>query len=263
MSSHNLNVLFIADIVGKPGMDAVAGLLPGLKKSHHIDLCIANGENAEGGNGLTEVLARQLFSLGVDVITGGNHTWGNAQFRGYLDSTQKVLRPLNYPPAAPGRGSTVVMTARQIPVAVLNLQGRTFMYAIDCPFRTGHEEVDRLREKSRIIIVDFHAEATAEKAALAWYLDGSVSAIIGTHTHVQTADERILPRGTAFLTDVGMTGPHDSVIGMDPAVAIKRFTTVLPEKYRMASANIRLNGAVITIDTETGRALKISRVNVP
>ncbi|HNW58692.1 MAG TPA: TIGR00282 family metallophosphoesterase [bacterium] len=263
MSDNSLHILFIADIVGKPGMDVVAGLLPGLKKSHNIDLCIANGENADGGNGLTETLARQLFALGVDVITGGNHTWGNAQFRIYLDNTQKALRPLNYPPQAPGRGSTVVMTSRQIPVGVLNLQGRTFMYPIDCPFRTGHEEVARLREKTPIILVDFHAEATAEKAALAWYLDGSVSAIIGTHTHVQTADERILPKGTAFITDVGMTGPHDSVIGMDAQVAIKRFTTILPEKYRMASANIRLNGALIEVDVASGRARKISRINVP
>jgi metallophosphoesterase (TIGR00282 family) len=263
VSIKPLQVLFIADIIGKPGMDVVAGLLPGLKKSYAIDLCIANGENADGGNGLTETLVRQLFSLGVDVITGGNHTWGNAQFRSYLDSSQKVLRPLNYPPQAPGRGSTVVMTSRQIPVAVLNLQGRTFLYPIDCPFRTGHEEVDRLRDKTPIIVVDFHAEATAEKAALAWYLDGSVSAIIGTHTHVQTADERIMPKGTAFITDVGMTGPHDSVIGMDAQVAIKRFTTVLPEKYRIASANIRLNGALVEIDVPSGRALKISRINVP
>ncbi|HOT97185.1 MAG TPA: TIGR00282 family metallophosphoesterase [bacterium] len=263
MSEKSLHILFIADIVGRPGIDVVAGLLPGLKKSHAVDLCIANGENADGGNGLTEAIARQLFSLGVDVITGGNHTWGNSQFRSYLDSTQKVLRPLNYPPQAPGRGSTIILTSRQIPVGVLNLQGRTFMYPIDCPFRTGHEEVARLREKTPIILVDFHAEATAEKAALAWYLDGAVSAIIGTHTHVQTADERIMPKGTAFITDVGMTGPHDSVIGMDAQVAIKRFTTVLPEKYRMASANIRLNGALIEIDSSSGRAQRITRINVP
>ena len=263
MSNNAINILFIADIVGKPGMDVVAGLLPGLKKNHNIDLCIANGENVDGGNGLTEALARQLLSLGVDVITGGNHSWGNAQFRQYLDSGQRVLRPLNYPPEAPGRGSIIVMTQRQIPVAVLNLQGRTFMYSIDCPFRTGHEEVARLRDKTPIILVDFHAEATAEKAALAWYLDGSISALIGTHTHVQTADERIMPKGTAFITDVGMTGPHDSVIGMDPQVAIKRFTMVLPEKYRMATSNVRLNGALIEIEVQTGRALKISRINVP
>mgnify|MGYP000868598380 FL=1 len=263
VSNKSFNILFIADIVGKPGMDVLAGLLPGLKKSHNVDFCVANGENADGGNGLTEALARQLFGLGVDVITGGNHTWGNAQFRAYLDNSQKVLRPLNYPPAAPGHGSVVVTSTRQIPVAVINLQGRTFMYSIDCPFRTGHEEVARMREKAAIILIDFHAEATAEKAALAWYLDGSVSAIIGTHTHVQTADERILPRGTAFITDVGMTGPHDSVIGMEAQVAIKRFTTILPEKYRIASANVRLNGALIEVDPQNGRALRISRINVP
>ena len=263
MSTKPLHILFIADIVGKPGLDVVAGLLPGLKKNLGVDMCIANGENVDGGKGMTEALSRQLFSLGIDVITGGNHTWNNAAFRQYLDESQRILRPLNYPPQAPGRGSVVFMTPRQIPVAVLNLQGRTFMYPIDCPFRTGHEEIERLRQKASIILVDFHAEATAEKAALAWYLDGSVSAIIGTHTHVQTADERILPKGTAFITDVGMTGPHDSVIGMDAQVAIKRFTTVLPEKYRAATANIRLNGAMVEIDPQSGLATRISRVNIP
>lgn len=263
MAIKTLHILFIADIVGKPGLDIVTALLPGLKKNFGVDLCVANGENADGGNGLTEQLAKQLFSIGVDVITGGNHTWGNAAFRQYLNTSQRVLRPLNYPNEAPGSGFVIVPTARQIPVAVLNLQGRTFMYSIDCPFKTGHEAVMRLREKTPLILVDFHAEASAEKATLAWYLDGQVSAVIGTHTHVQTADERILPKGTAFITDAGMTGPHDSVIGMDVQVAIKRFTTVLPEKYRLASSNIRLNGCVVEIDAQTGRALNIQRLNLP
>ncbi len=263
MPEKNIHILFIADIVGKPGLDIVTALLPGLKKTHAVDLCVANGENMDGGNGLTEQLAKQLFTLGVDVITGGNHSWGNAAFRQYLNTSQRVLRPLNYPSEAPGSGYVIVPTARGIPVAVLNLQGRTFMYAIDCPFRVGHDAVQRLREKTAIIVVDFHAEATAEKAALGWYLDGQISALIGTHTHVQTADERIFPKGTAFITDAGMTGPHDSVIGMDAQVAIKRFTTVLPEKYRIASSNLRLNACVVQIDAQTGRAVKITRLNLP
>lgn len=244
-------------------MDLVAGLLAGIKKTHQIDLCIANGENLDAGNGITEPLAKQLFSLGVDVITGGNHVWSNAAFRHYLDTSNRVLRPLNYPPDAPGKGVTTVTTSSGVLVGVMNAQGRTFMYPIDCPFRRCSEEIDRLREKTAVIILDMHAEATAEKLALAWHLDGKVSAVIGTHTHVQTADERILPLGTAYLTDAGMTGPFDSVIGLDTQVAIKRFMKQIPEKYRPASANNRFNGAVVQIDVMSGKALKISRINLP
>jgi 2',3'-cyclic-nucleotide 2'-phosphodiesterase len=261
--SKSITVLFIADIVGKSGLDIVTGLLPGLKKSHQVDVCIANGENMDAGNGLTEPLAKQLFSLGVDVITGGNHTWSNAAFRQYLDTSNRVLRPLNYPTEAPGKGVTTVTTAGGVVVGVINAQGRTFLYPIDCPFRRCSEEIDRLRDKTHLIIVDMHAEATAEKIALAWYLDGKVSAIIGTHTHVQTADERILPLGTAYLTDAGMTGPHDSVIGMDVQVAIKRFLKQIPEKYRPANANNRFNGVIIDIDIQSGKAQKIARLNLP
>jgi len=259
----SITVLFIADIVGKSGLDIVSGLLPGLKKTHQVDLCIANGENMDGGNGLTETLAKQLFSLGVDVITGGNHTWNHAAFRSYLDTSHRVLRPLNYPAEAPGRGVTMVTTANGVAAAVLNAQGRTFMYPIDCPFKRCAEEIDRLRERTMVIILDFHAEATAEKQALAWHLDGKISALIGTHTHVQTCDERILPLGTAYLTDAGMTGPYDSVIGMDPQVAIKRFIRQIPEKYRPASANNRFNGILLKIKVPDGRAEKIERLNLP
>jgi 2',3'-cyclic-nucleotide 2'-phosphodiesterase len=261
--AKTITVLFIADIVGKSGMDVVAGLLAGLKKTHQVDLCIANGENLDSGNGLTEPLAKQLFALGVDVITGGNHIWNNAAFRQYLDTSSRVLRPLNYPVEAPGKGVTTITTANGVLVGVLNAQGRTFMYPIDCPFKRCSEEIDRLRDKTPVIILDIHAEATAEKLALAWYLDGKVSAIIGTHTHVQTADERILPMGTAYLTDAGMTGPHDSVIGLDTQVAIKRFVKQIPEKYRPASTNNRLNGALVQIDVATGKAGRITRVNLP
>jgi len=258
-----ITVLFIADIVGKSGLDLVAGLLPGLKKSHQVAVCIANGVNMDAGNGLTESLAKQLFSLGVDVITGGNHTWSNSAFRHYLDTSPRVLRPLNYPSEAPGRGSTVIQTDTQALVGILNAQGRTFMFPIDCPFKRCSEEVARLREKTKVLILDLHAEATAEKQALAWHLDGQVSAVIGTHTHVQTADERILPLGTAYITDAGMTGPFDSVIGMDTQVALKRFIRQIPEKYRPATSNNRLNGVLLEIDAASGRAIKISRVNLP
>lgn len=263
MNKQTTTILFIADIVGKPGADIVKALLPGLKKNYQVDLCIANGENVDNGKGITESQARQLFTMGIDIITGGNHSWNNAQFRNYLDTSTQALRPHNYPREAPGRGVVLVKTTSGTTVGVLNLQGRTFMYPIECPFKTASQEVERLGKQTSIIIVDFHAEATAEKMALAWYLDGKVSAIIGTHTHVQTADERILPMGTAYITDVGMTGPHDSVIGMECRVAIKRFIRQIPEKYRIASSNTRLCGIVIVADNNTGRALKVTRLNLP
>lgn len=262
MSQKSLSILFIADIIGQPGFDIAAALLPSIKKSHHIDLCIANGENADKGNGITESQARQFFGIGIDIITGGNHTWSHFPFRHYLDTSKRVLRPFNYPDA-PGVGSTLFMAGDGIPVGILNLQGRTFMYPIDCPFTKGDEEILRLRERTKIIFIDFHAEATAEKMAFAWYVDGKASAVIGTHTHVQTADERILPMGTAYITDAGMTGPFDSVIGMDTHVAIKRFLTLLPEKYRIATTNNRLNGVVIDIDIASGKANSILRLNLP
>lgn len=264
MSGNNLlTIFFIADIVGKPGLDIVSALLPTLKKQYRVDLVIANGENGAHGKGLTETIARQYLNIGIDVITGGNHTWNDGQFRKYLDTASKTLRPLNYPHGVPGRGSTIVKSYRDVPVGVLNLQGRTFLYPIECPFKIGMIEIERLRKQTPVIIVDFHAEATAEKIALAWYLDGHASAVIGTHTHVQTADERILPKGTAYITDAGMTGPYDSVIGLDTDIAIRRFLYQLPEKYKVASFNNRLNGVVIEIDHTTGHATRITRVNLP
>lgn len=258
-----VTILFIADIVGKPGLDTVTTFLPSLKKQYKVDMCIANGENGDKGKGLTEPIARQYFSAGIDIITSGNHIWNNAAFRHYLDTTNRVLRPLNYPPEAPGRGATVFTAPRGHQVGVLNLQGRTFMYPIDCPFKVGMQAASRIREKTPIIVVDMHAEATAEKLALAWYLDGTVSAVIGTHTHVQTADERILPQGLAFITDAGMTGPHDSVIGLDTKTAIKRFMYQVPERYQIASSNNRFCGVVISINAASGKAVKISRLNLP
>ena len=258
-----VTILFIADIVGKPGLDILSGLLPNLKKKYKVDLCIANGENGFRGKGLTEKLVKTYNSIGIDIITGGNHSWNFADFRAYLDTTSRALRPLNYPDETPGKGSTLIKTAHGVLVGVINLQGRTFMYPIDCPFKKGLEEVDRLKEKTNIIFVDFHAEATAEKVALGWFLDGKVSAVIGTHTHIQTADERILPQGTGYLTDAGMTGPCDSVIGLETPIAIKRFMTQLPEKYVIATSNIRLNGVILKIDAVTGRTQHIERLNLP
>ena len=263
MSEKDVSILFIADIVGKPGYTALSAFLPSLLKKYRVDICIANGENGTKGNGLTEEVAKKYFELGVDVITGGNHSWTFADFRHYLDTSNKVLRPLNYPAEAPGNGSVLFKTNRGHLVGVINLQGRTFMYPIDCPFKTAGEEIDRLKQSTNIIFIDFHAEATAEKLALGWYLDGRASAVIGTHTHVQTADERILPKGTAYLSDAGMTGPNDSVIGLEVDVAIKRFLTQIPERYKMATSNNRVNGVALLVDSTTGRAKSIERVNLP
>lgn len=261
--TEEVSILFIADIVGKPGYTALASFLPSLLTKYRVDVCVANGENGANGNGLTEDVARKYYDLGIDIITGGNHSWMFADFRRYLDTSNKVLRPLNYPSSAPGSGSTLFKTKRGHVVSVLNLQGRTFMYPIDCPFRTGLEEVERLLQSTKIIFVDIHAEATAEKIALGWYLDGRVSAVVGTHTHVQTADERILPKGTAYISDAGMTGANDSVIGLETSVAIKRFVTQIPERYKLATSNNRVNGVAIKVDAHTGRANSIERINLP
>lgn len=258
-----LNVLFIADIIGKPGLEIATKLTPGLKEKYKVDLCIANGENGCDGKGLTQAIARQYFSLGVDVITSGNHIWDNRDIYELLASNNRILRPLNYPEGNYGTGSTIVETSSKVKVGVINLQGRTFMYTIDCPFKKGLTEVRRLQKDTNIIIVDFHAEATAEKMAMGWYLDGKVSAVIGTHTHVPTADERVLPEGTAYITDVGMTGPFDSVIGLKKEIAIKRFLHQTPERYKPAESNLRFCAALISIDLNTGKANRIVRISLP
>lgn len=261
-SSH-INILFIADIVGKPGLDITAHLLPGLKRKHNVDFCIANGENASNGKGITEREYSAFRQLGIDVVTSGNHVWDLSQGRKLLSDERNLLRPLNYPAESPGLGSGIFLTNRGVQVGVINLQGRTFMYPIDCPFHIGMKEVEKLREKTPVIIVDFHAEATAEKQALGWYLDGKVSALIGTHTHVQTADERLLPGGTAYLTDAGMTGPVDSVIGLDRKIAIKRFVQGIPHRYAIARENLRFNAVLINVDVKSGKADGIQRLNLP
>ena len=254
-----MNVLVIGDIHGKPGRRILRAAVPRLRKESGAALVIANGENAAGGAGITADVIREIFDAGVDVITGGNHTWHNREAYETLDAEPRLLRPANYPPGAPGHGSTVIAVDGTA-VGVLNLQGRIFMQTIDDPFRAARGEADRLRERAPVVIVDFHAEATSEKIALGWYLDGRVSAVIGTHTHVQTADERVLPGGTAYISDVGMTGPRDGVIGMAKDDIIERFLTQLPVRFTVASGPAQLNAVALDVDEESGRARAIRRI---
>ncbi len=263
MTENDLNILFIADIVGKPGLEITTKLLPGLLEKHKIDICIANGENGCEGKGLTVKLARTYFGLGINAITSGNHIWDNRDIYDTLKTDHRILRPSNYPDGNIGKGSTIIELEDGFKVGVLNLQGRTFMFSIECPFRTALDEVRRLQKHANVIFVDFHAEATAEKIALGWYLDGKVSAVIGTHTHVPTADERILPEGTAYLTDAGMTGPYDSVIGLKKELAIRRFLNQTPVRYRPAEENLRFCGVLIRVNRETGKANRIERLFLP
>lgn len=257
-----VKLLFIGDIVGKTGRQALSRELHRVVDRHLVDFVIANGENAAGGFGLTEEVARDLFKLGVDVITSGNHIWDKKDAFDFIRREERLIRPANYPEGAPGYGSAVFTTAGGIKIAVLNLEGRVFMNNLECPFRTADREVARLKKETPVVFVDFHAEATSEKSSLGWYLDGQVSAVVGTHTHVQTADERVLPGGTAYITDAGMTGAFDSVIGIRKEEAIAKFLTQLPAKFEVAKGNIRLNGVLVEVDEVTGRALGIERINV-
>ncbi|MBI4498601.1 MAG: TIGR00282 family metallophosphoesterase [Chloroflexi bacterium] len=250
-----MRMLMIGDVVGKPGRRALATLVPELRSRLKLDLVIANGENAAGGRGLTLDTAQEILDAGVDIITSGNHIWDQKEIFPYLDSELPILRPLNYPPVVPGRG---YLTVRN--VTVVNLIGRTFMEATDCPFRTMDRWLAELPQRG-VIFVDFHAEASSEKQAMAWYLDGRVSAVVGTHTHVGTVDTRILPKGTAFCTDVGMTGPINSVIGNEIEAALHRFLTQTPTRYPVASGPVLMNAVAIDVDDQTGRAQAIFRVD--
>lgn len=263
MSLKEINILFIADIVGQPGLTITSQLLPGLKQKYKVNFCVANGENGAKGKGLTQSIANKYFDAGVDVITSGNHIWENRAYYSDLASSEQILRPLNYPEGNPGRGYTFFTTQTGVKIGVINLQGRTFMYPINCPFRTATWAIGKIKRETNIILVDFHAEATAEKAALAWHLDGQISALIGTHTHVQTADERVLPQGTAYITDVGMTGAFDSVIGMKKEIAIQRFMYATPRRYQLAEENLKICGAVVAVNVESGKATSIRRVQIP
>ena len=263
-----MKLLFIGDIVGQPGRRAVAELLPRLRPEHHLDFVIANGENSAGGSGITPRIAEEIFSAGVDVITTGDHLWDQKEVMELLVNEKRFLRPLNYPAGTPGRGSDIFEVQgpkskgqSSISIAVLNAQGRTFMPDLENPFQAAQAEVKRLREQTKIIFVDFHAEATSEKIAFARMLDGQVSAVVGTHTHVQTADEQIFPGGTAYLTDAGFTGPHESVLGREIEPVLRRFLTNMPQRFEVAKDRVRLHGAVIEIDDASGKAVKIQRVS--
>lgn len=261
--SGTVRILFIADIFATPGMDIVTRLLPGIQRDRKIDFTIANGENCADGRGITVEQVNQLLNLNIDVITSGNHIWDKAPIRKEFKKLPKLLRPLNYPPGSGGRGSVLVETSFNIPVYVINLQGRTYLPSIDCPFRIMDRQLEKISRENTIIFIDFHAESTAEKIAMGWYLDGKVSAVVGTHTHVQTADERILPKGTGYITDAGMTGAFDSVIGMDMKTSIRRFLTQTPQPFQCAQNNIRINGVVVEIDKASNECTSIERLSVP
>jgi metallophosphoesterase (TIGR00282 family) len=255
-----MRILFIGDIVGSPGRRIVEERLADIIEQERLDLVVANGDNAAGGFGIIPRLAEELFACGIDVLCGGNHIWDRKEVFEYLPLQPRLLRPANYPDGAPGSGLFIGETRGGVPFAVLHLQGRTFMPAIDCPFRVADRELGRVPEQAKVILVDMHAEATSEKQAIGWYLDGRVSAVIGTHTHVATADERVLPAGTAFISDVGMTGPHDSVIGMDKRAVLERFLEGLPVRFEVAANNLAMNALRLQIDEETGHALSVERV---
>lgn len=255
-----MKILFIGDIVGNPGREAVKGLLPGLQAEYRLDFVIANAENAAGGSGITPKVAQELFEAGVNVLTSGDHIWKKREIFEIIDKEERILRPLNFPSGVPGRGSCLFKAKNGSSIGVVNIQGRVFMEALECPFKTIREAIEELSKETKAIIVDIHAEATSEKVALGWYLDGKVSAVLGTHTHIQTADERILPGGCAYITDVGMTGPLDSVIGRRVEDVLERFITCVPTRFDIAKENIQLQGAVLEIDDSTGKAKSIVRI---
>jgi metallophosphoesterase (TIGR00282 family) len=256
-----MNLLFIGDIVGRPGREMVQKGLGTLVEHYDIDCTIANAENSAAGFGITRDIGVTLLDWGVDVMTSGNHIWDKKEVLEYIGGEPRLLRPANYPAGVPGRGSYVAQTRDGRSVGVINVMGRVFMTPIDDPFAVVLREIEAIRHRTRIIFVDMHAEATSEKIAMGWHLDGKVTAVVGTHTHVQSADERILPNGTAYMTDAGMTGPHDSIIGMEREPSLARFLSGMPNKFEPASANPRLNGAVVDADDKTGRARKITRIS--
>jgi metallophosphoesterase (TIGR00282 family) len=255
-----MKILFIGDIVGKVGRVTTKALLPTIVNRYKIDFIIANGENVAGGFGITDKTAADLFNIGIHVITTGNHVWDKKEFVSQISKIDNVLRPLNYPPGVPGYGSVVHTCSNGAKVAVINISGRVFMSHIDCPFRTAKDEVEKLKTETKIIIIDFHAEATSEKIAFGYFMDGTVSAVIGSHTHVQTADEKILPGGTAYITDVGMTGPSHSVIGVEIDQVIQRFLTNIPTRFEAAKGEGIFSAVVFDIDEKSGKSTAIQRL---
>jgi len=255
-----MNILFIGDIVGRPGRVAIQKLLKSVQTEYNIDFSIVNGENAAGGNGITREVAEEIYQAGANCITTGNHVWDQRQVFEFINQDNKLVRPSNYPAGAPGRGFTVLKSPKGIMVGVANFSGRVFMTPLDDPFQEANKVVSHLNTLAKIIFVDFHAEATSEKIAMGWFLDGRVSAVCGTHTHVQTADERVLPGGTAYITDVGMTGPRDSVLGVKKETVITKFLTQLPTRFEVAGGPVQLNAVVVDVDEWTGKARSIVRV---
>ncbi len=257
-----MRILMLGDIVGKPGRRAVQATLDKVKEEWEIDFTVANGENAAGGNGITREIADELFDSGIDVLTMGNHVWDKKEIFSFIDQEPRILRPANYPPGTPGRGAGVFKTNKD-KIGIISLSGRVFMGEnLDCPFRTAEAVTNKLKEEVKIVLVDFHAEATSEKIALGWHLAGRVAAVCGTHTHVLTADERVLPPGTAYISDLGMTGPRDSVLGVNTETVVKKFLTQLPTRFEVASGPYQLNGVVLTVNTQTGIATDIVRISI-
>ncbi len=257
-----MNILFIGDIVGEPGRKIIARQLPKLIEQHAIDVVLGNGENAAGGFGITPDIAQELFDYGIDVITTGNHVWDKKEILEYIRNERKLLRPANYPASVPGKGSVVIETTKCGSLGVLQVMGRVNMPLLDCPFQVAERAIETLHRSVQTIGVDMHAEATSEKIAMGWHLDGRVSAVLGSHTHVQTADARILPQGTAYLTDMGMTGPINGVIGMKKELSLERFLTHMPRRLEVAKGPCVLSGAVVEVDHQTGTAVSIERVQV-
>ncbi|MCM8778868.1 MAG: TIGR00282 family metallophosphoesterase [Candidatus Omnitrophica bacterium] len=255
-----MKILFLGDVVGRPGREAVKKLVPMIKGEENIDFSIANVENAAGGSGVTPEVIHELLETGLDCLTSGDHIWRKKEVYKIINYEHRLLKPANYPEITPGNGSGIFMTQKGIKVGVVNLQGRVFMEALDCPFRVGMREIEKLLPQTPLIVVDFHAEATSEKEALGWYLDGLVSAVIGTHTHVPTADEKILPKGTAYISDVGMVGPKYSILGRKPAQIIERFITQMPTRFEIAEGEVELQAVMLDIDEKTGRARAIKRI---
>jgi metallophosphoesterase (TIGR00282 family) len=257
-----MQILFVGDIFGKPGREIARRAIPALVEQRGLDFVIANVENAAAGFGITGDIAETILGYGVDVMTTGNHVWDKKEVLEYMPREPRLLRPANFPAGVPGRGAILGRTRSGEPIGVVNVMGRIFMPPLDDPFAVAAREVEALRAKARVIFVDFHAEATSEKVAMAWHLDGRATAVVGTHTHVQTADERIMPKGTAALTDAGMTGPHDSIIGVTVDAALGRFLNAMPAKFEAATGPGRLNAVIVTADPKTGRATAIERLNL-
>jgi len=255
-----LKILFIGDIFGNPGRKAVKEILPNLKKTYEIDFCIANCENAAGGKGLTFVVAQEIYKMGIDAITMGNHVWAKSEILNFIESDKKIVRPANLPIETPGKGSIIIGNEKS-KIGILNIMGRVYMDNIDCPFKAAERELEYLKSITKVVVVDFHAEASSEKCAMAWYLDGRVSCVLGTHTHVQTADERILPCGTGYITDVGMTGPYDGIIGVDRDLIIEKFITHMPMKFEVAKGDIQFNAVIMEVDEKNGKTLSIERIS--